>query len=223
MNKNKLAALLAALGFMVVILIVHLWHESQPRDPDRVPSFDQEASVSAAGNSRRSPDPASYGAQAPAPPSPQPQISPGDISAVVHLRADGFQPVNFDIRATSFPLNLALTQSRPESIHTAPQLKGRQPWFGVLHLGRPIRDYPFILDLTADERFEMWFDANANGDLTVGLAALPPCCACRGPRSHRSPDTPANLKSGFSATRPDGRKASAPRTTAEPSFGAKQR
>ena len=97
---------------------------------------------------------------------PSAQTGPGTADLSVTISANGFEPVEFQIGAGSTPLNVPLSGDRPAALRREPAYEGSQQWYGVLTLGSPVREFAFALDLLPNGKFAMWFDVDANGDLT---------------------------------------------------------
>lgn len=181
-QKNKLALLLGALAVATLLLVGHLLTSSEPETspvsqtpaastkklrpaPDAetiLAEIDARRRREAAANIEQMPSQDDVGSQR----LRDRVTAEGDVAAVIALSGDGFQPVNFEVRASSSPLNLPLSRSRPESVGAEPRYAGAQQWYGTLKLGSPRRNFTLVLDLTPEQRIQMWFDANANGDLT---------------------------------------------------------
>ena len=97
---------------------------------------------------------------------PSAQVGPGTADLSVTISANGFEPVEFQIGAGSTPLNVPLSGDRPAALRREPAYEGSQQWYGVFTLGSPVQEFAFALDLLPNGKFAMWFDVDANGDLT---------------------------------------------------------
>ncbi|MDX1514351.1 MAG: hypothetical protein R3174_11490 [Gammaproteobacteria bacterium] len=173
MDNQKLVLLVVALVIAVTALAAHLFIESRQGVPGEYSTAVEPAPDQSAGDALRPPADAGVTMRK-TPPAPAEAVPGpgGDLAAVISLLEEGFEPVTFDIRASSFPLNLSLTRTRPGSVREEPRYAGDEIWYGVLELGGPPRDFPFALDLTPEGRFRMYFDANSNGDLTDDAGPL---------------------------------------------------
>jgi hypothetical protein len=163
-DPQKMVTLLVFLVVGAAMLSIYLWYQSErdaaeaERAKARYADVEQgvaEPEMATAGvvQSERSAEPS-----APA--------GPGSSDLSVDISANGFEPVEFRIGASSTPLNLPLSRDLPAALRREPVYEGSQQWYGVLTLGSPVRKFPFALDLLSDGKFAMWFDADANGDLT---------------------------------------------------------
>jgi hypothetical protein len=172
-DPQKMLVLLVFLVVAAVMLSGYLWYQSErdaaeaERAKARYADVEQgvpepETASAQRIESERSAEPSASGAL----------MRSDTLDFSVGISANGFKPVEFQIGARSTPLNVPLSRGRPAALRREPAYEGSEQWYGVLTLGSPVREFPFALDLLPNGKFAIWFDADANGDLTDDGAPL---------------------------------------------------
>ena len=95
-------------------------------------------------------------------------VAEGDYSIIIlNPVSSGFEPVNFKASSSSQPFQTRLGKDRFEALVNEPAYTGHTQWYGWMSLGnRPDRPFYFVLDQQDSNQLLMYFDANANNDLS---------------------------------------------------------
>ncbi len=172
-DPQKMLTLLVFLAIGAVTLSVYLWYQSERDAAEAERAKARFADVEQSGTEPESAPVQRIESERSAEPSASAALMRAGTSDLsVDISANGFEPVEFGIGARSTPLNVPLSRDRPAALRLEPAYDGNQQWYGVLTLGSPVGEFSFVLDLLPDGKFAMWFDADANGDLTNDGAPL---------------------------------------------------